>query len=272
MGLENVDPSHPAMFVGNHTLFGLQDVPHILVELQRVHGIFPRSLGDHRHFEVPLWRDFLIAFGCVEGTRENCTALMRAGQHLMVFPGGGREVFKRKNEAYQLIWKERIGFVQMAASFGYPIVPFASLGADESLHIVEDADAIMNSPIGNLLRAFGADKYLKGGEELMNSPIGNLLRAFGADKYLKGGEELPPLVSGLGLTPIPEPVRFFFSFGRPIPTTPYRHRVEDTAAMHELRAEVAASIEAQLEQLQRVRRNMSGEGADASRGSERTDA
>ena len=59
------------------------------------------------------------------------SALMRAGQHLMVFPGGQREVFKRKNEAYRLIWKERIGFVTLAAAFGYSIVPFASLGADE---------------------------------------------------------------------------------------------------------------------------------------------
>ena len=88
---------------------------------------------------------------------------MRAGQHLMVFPGGAREVFKRKNEAYRLIWKEQIGFVQLAAAFGYRIVPFASLGADESLHIALDAGDIMSSLIGKLLRATGiADKYLRG--------------------------------------------------------------------------------------------------------------
>src|SRR5271157_4682586 len=161
IGVELVDPSRPTLFVGNHTLYGVQDVPHILYELQRVHGIFPRTLADRLHFAFPVWRDLLTAVGCVKGTRENCETLMRDGQHIMVFPGGGREVFKRRNEAYQLIWKERIGFVQLAAAFGYTIVPFASLGGDDSLHIVEDADAIMNSPIGNLLRAFGADKYLK---------------------------------------------------------------------------------------------------------------
>ena len=133
IGVERVDPSRPTMFVGNHTLYGIQDVPHILYELRRVHGIFPRTFLDRVHFEVPVWRDLLTVFGCVEGTRENCRALIRAGQHLMVFPGGQREVFKRKNEAYRLIWKERIGFVTLAAAFGYPIVPFASLGADESL-------------------------------------------------------------------------------------------------------------------------------------------
>jgi len=239
IGVEQVDPSHPTLFVGNHTLYGVQDVPHILYELKRVHGIFPRALADRAHFAVPVWRDLLSAFGCVNGTRDNCTALMRAGQHVMVFPGGGREVLKRKNEAYRLIWKERIGFVQLAAAFGYPIVPFASLGADESLHIALDAGDIMSSPIGKLLKATGI-----------------------ADKYLRGGDILPPLVHGLGLTWIPEPKRFFVSFGPPIPTSRYRRRTADVAVMHELRAKVASSIGAQLEFLQRMR---DGEGGDAHR-------
>src|SRR5271166_4002078 len=239
IGVERVDPSRATMFVGNHTLYGVQDVPHILYELKRVHGIFPRTLSDRVHFEFPVWRDLLTAFGCVEGTRENCSVLMRAGQHVLVFPGGQREVFKRKNEAYRLVWKERIGFVQLAAAFGYRIVPFASLGADESLHIAVDGRDIMGSPIGKLLQATGI-----------------------ADKYLRGGEALPPLVRGLGLTWIPEPERFFVSFGPPISTSHYQRRAKNVAAMRELRTKVASSIEAQLEFLQRMR---GGESADARR-------
>lgn len=41
----------------------------------------------------------------VLGTPENCAALMQAGQSILVFPGGGREVMRRKGEAYRLIWK-----------------------------------------------------------------------------------------------------------------------------------------------------------------------
>lgn len=229
-GLQHVDPARPTLFVGNHTLFGVLDVPHILAELQRVHGIFPRTLGDRAHFAVPLWRDLLLAIGCVEGTRENCSQLMRSGQHVMVFPGGAREVFKRKGEAYRLIWKNRLGFVQMAATFGYRIVPFASLGADEALHIDIDAGDIMRSPIGKLLRATGV-----------------------ADRYLRGGEELPPLVHGLGPTWLPVPARFFISFGRHIATSRYRHRVDDVAAMQELRQKVAVSIQSQLARLHKAR-------------------
>ena len=198
-GLENIDPSRPTMFVGNHTLFGVIDVPHIVCELQRVHGILPRSLGDRAHFAVPLWRDLLGALGCVEGTRDSCAALMRERQSVLVFPGGAREVFKRKGEAYRLIWKERIGFVQMAA--GYRIVPFASVGADEAYDIDVDAADLMRSPIGALRRATGI-----------------------AQRYLRDGEALPPLVHGLGPTLVPKPVQFLFSFGSPIPTSRYRRK------------------------------------------------
>ncbi len=73
-------------------------------------------------------------------------------------------------------------------------------------------------------------------------------------------KSIPPLVRGLGLTWIPEPDRFFVSFGPPISTSHYRRRVKDVAAMHELRAKVASSIEAQLEFLQRMRGSMSRRG------------
>jgi|SRR5271165_3332505 len=241
-GLEHVDPSRPMMFVGNHTLYGVQDVPHILYELARVRGVFPRTLADRAHFAIPVWGELLTAAGCVKGTRENCMALMRAGQHVMVFPGGAREVFKRKGESYRLIWKERIGFVQLAAAYGYTITPFASLGGDDSLQILLDAGDIMKSPLGRLLRASGV-----------------------AEKYLRGGEELPPLVRGVGLTWVPKPERFYVSFGRPISTRRYRRRTEDVDAMRELRSEVASSIEAQLAQLQRVRSEIVGGGAAESR-------
>jgi 1-acyl-sn-glycerol-3-phosphate acyltransferase len=225
-GLENIDPSRPTMFVGNHTLFGVIDLPHIVCELQRVHGIFPRALGDRAHFAIPVWRDQLGAFGCVEGTRENCAAVMCEPQPVLVFRGGAREVFKRKGEAYRLNWNERIGFVQMAAAHAYRIVPFASVGADDAFDIDVDAADLMRSPIGALLRATGI-----------------------AQRYLRDGEALPPLAHGLGPTLVPKPVQFLFSFGRPVPTSHYRRRTDVVAAMMALRAKVAASIEAQLAQL-----------------------
>jgi 1-acyl-sn-glycerol-3-phosphate acyltransferase len=70
---------------------------------------------------------------------------MRRGELVTVFPGGGREVNKRKNEQYKLVWKNRLGFARLAIQHGYPIVPFASVGAEHG-----DPN---RSVIGRLLRS-----------------------------------------------------------------------------------------------------------------------
>ncbi len=76
--------------------------------------------------------------GAVLGTRANCAALMRSGAHILVFPGGAREVFKHKGEAYQLIWKERYGFVRLAIEHGYTITPYATAGAEEAFDVLTE--------------------------------------------------------------------------------------------------------------------------------------
>jgi hypothetical protein len=40
----------------------------------------------------------------IDGTPENVRALVRAGDSIVVFPGGAREVFKRRGEKYTLLW------------------------------------------------------------------------------------------------------------------------------------------------------------------------
>src|SRR5690606_28927497 len=92
LGSENVDPTRPSLFVGNHAIFGMIDAPLFASELYNHTGVYPRSLGDHYHFSIPGWGDVLIANGAVPGTRDNCSRLMQSGQHILVFPGGAREV------------------------------------------------------------------------------------------------------------------------------------------------------------------------------------
>ncbi len=43
---------------------------------------------------------------------------MRRGELVMVFPGGAREVNKRKNERYKLV-ENRLGFARLAIQHGY---------------------------------------------------------------------------------------------------------------------------------------------------------
>jgi len=109
-GIENV-PERGALLVGNHTVLGVLDLPLICAELWK-RGRIVRALGDHAQFKVPGWRDMLKSVGVVEGSRANCAELMQRGELILVFPGGGREVAKRKGERYELVWKNRIGFAR----------------------------------------------------------------------------------------------------------------------------------------------------------------
>jgi hypothetical protein len=202
---------------------GVLDVPLMLLGLHERTGVVVRSLGDHLHFQVPLWRDLLVRFGTVDGTRENCEALMRAGEPILVFPGGGREVFKHKGESYHLIWKNRTGFAALAIKHGYPIVPFAAVGAEECYDILVDSDEMRRSPLGPIL------------EWLAPRP-----------------DEIPPVVAGIG--PLPRPQRFYFRFMARIDTRRWGRRAGSQAACLELRAEVARAIGRGISVLRREQR------------------
>lgn len=211
-GVDRVPRDRPVMLVGNHTLMGLLDVPLMVLGLHERTGLLPRSLGDHLHFQVPLWRTLLTRFGAVDGTRENCETLMRGGESILVFPGGAREVFKHKGERYHLLWKNRIGFAALAIAHGYPIVPFAAVGAEDCYDILVDSDEMRRSVVGPVL-----------------------------EWMTPRADELPPVVSGLGLAPRPQ--RFYFRFEQPIETTSWAGRSDDQDACLELRGRVASAIE-----------------------------
>jgi 1-acyl-sn-glycerol-3-phosphate acyltransferase len=217
-GLEHLPRDRPVLVAANHTLMGVLDAPLLVLGLHDHTGVFLRALGDHLHFRVPIWRDLLTHFGTVDGSRRNCRALMRAGESILVFPGGGREVFKHKREKYRLIWKERVGFVRLAVQFGYPIVPLAAVGAEECYDILVDSDELLQTPIGPLLR------------QVAPRP-----------------DEIPPLVAGIG--PLPRPERFYFHLGRPIETAPWRGQQADDALCLRLRERVRRAIQRGIRQL-----------------------
>ncbi len=101
-GIERI-PGRGALFVGNHTLFAFLDLPFMMAELWKRREIEVRGLGDHAHYAIPAWRTLLERCGMVRGTRDNVRALMREGQNILVFPGGGSEVFKGKGMKYRLL-------------------------------------------------------------------------------------------------------------------------------------------------------------------------
>jgi 1-acyl-sn-glycerol-3-phosphate acyltransferase len=208
-GIENL-PDDGALMVGNHTIYGFLDLPFMMAEVWKRRRIAIRGLGEHAHYAVPIWRDLLGACGMVRGTRDNVRALMRDRQTILVFPGGAREVNKRRGQQYQLLWGERMGFARLAIEQDYPIVPCAAVGADDMLDVIVD----QTTPLyGQLALAY---------EKVMGFPT-------------------PPVVRGVGVTAIPRPERLYFWFGEPIDTTGLAGQDDDTAA-RAVRDEVKQSV------------------------------
>jgi 1-acyl-sn-glycerol-3-phosphate acyltransferase len=197
-GMENI-PDSGSLLVGNHTIYGFLDLPFMLAEVWKRRRIAIRGLGEHAHYAVPVWRDLLAACGMVPGTRDTVRALMRDHQTILVFPGGSREVFKRRGQSYQLLWRDRTGFARLAIEHGYPIVPVAAVGAEDMLDVVADVQTPVYGQFARLAKKVT-------------------------------GFPAPPVVRGLGLTPIPRPERLYFWFGQPIDTTRFAGQAEDTAA------------------------------------------
>jgi len=233
LGADNI-PQRPCLFVGNHSLFALDGWilgPLMLKEVDR----FPRGLGDKFLFANAGVGNFVLKRGGVMGHPEVCSALMKAGQDLMVFPGGAHEAVKPASMKYELQWKERYGFVKLAAKHGYTIMPFGLVGPDEFYgHLIE-------------------------GQDLPDSRLGGVLRRLGLLTDDIRSDILPPIPVGALGTWLPKPQRCYLGFGEPIDLARYEGRTPTRKEQQAIRGAVAEQIETQLAELLFTREQHRGE-------------
>ncbi len=85
------------------------------------------------------------------------------------------------------MWNEWVGFARLAIEHGYPIIPFAAVGAEEMLNIPIDENNPAYAHFTRLVK------------KLTGSPM-------------------QPLARGIGPTLVPHPERLYFWFGEPLET------------------------------------------------------
>jgi hypothetical protein len=134
---------------------------------------------------------------------KNYYRLMQTGQNALLFPGGVREVFHGKDEAYELFWPEKIDFVRIAARFNATIVTISAVGAADSANIFIDAPDMLKLPFGL-------------GERAMNNTLNTVSARF--DQGTDGELFQPPF-----LLPKLLPARHYFVFGQAIETKDIDH-------------------------------------------------
>jgi len=221
-------PEQPCLFVGNHSLFALDGLV-IGPLLARQLGRAVRPMGDKFLWSNKTLGDALLQRGAVMGHPEVCDALMENGEDLLVFPGGAHEAVKPASAMYELQWKERYGFVRLAARHGYTIMPFGIVGPDEFYdHWIES-------------------------DELPETPLGHLLQRMGLLRPDTRSDMLPPIPRGSLGTLLPRPQRCFMGFGQPVDLSHYAGKTPTKAQQRKIRNEVANEIELQLAELLRVR-------------------
>ncbi|WP_235892879.1 lysophospholipid acyltransferase family protein [Mycolicibacterium hodleri] len=220
-GLDDLPADGRFLLVGNHTQAGTEAllIPYLV---RRQIGIRVRPLADRRFGNITgLAGDVFAAAGAVVGSRDTARELMQAGEPILVFPGGGREISKAKDQLYELMWKGRTGFARLAAENDYPIIPVALVGGDDVYHVLTSSD-------GRWAR--------------MTKPL--------AARLTGDSNMAIPLMRGIGPTLIPRPQRTYLRFGAPIDTTRPKRAVAEkwveTVQMRvktELEADLAALLE-----------------------------
>ncbi len=203
-GLEQI-PTGRALIVGNHC-FGWD----VALPMAAVHQRLGRQvwvLGEHLWRKVPVARELAAAIGLVDGTPENADRLLGHDELALVLPGGLREAVKPRELRYHLLWGRRLGFIRASVRNQAPIVPLASLGADDLFDLVGDA-------------------YARGEKWL----------------HLKG----IPIPLPRRLLPIPHRTSFRFSFGEPISPPPITE-IDNEVTLHRFRREVEGAIHELLE-------------------------
>ncbi|MGZ3477993.1 MAG: lysophospholipid acyltransferase family protein [Polyangiales bacterium] len=132
-------PAGRALLVANHA-FGW-DVAFAMAAIRTRIGRPIFALGEHLWWKVPYLRRLAASVGTVDGTPDNIDRLLDAEQLVLVLPGGLREAVKPSTLRYRLLWGERYGFVRAAIKNRAPMVPLASIGADEVFELTGDAYA-----------------------------------------------------------------------------------------------------------------------------------
>jgi 1-acyl-sn-glycerol-3-phosphate acyltransferase len=126
---ERIPAEGGALLVSNHGRLDF-DCFILATLILRSRSRFVRLLGDHLWFRMPGVRRVWTAAAAVDGTRENAISLLEAGELVLAYPGGVREIMGSAFGRETLAWEGRTGFAAVAVATGVPVIPVAGIGVN----------------------------------------------------------------------------------------------------------------------------------------------
>ncbi|KAF0358388.1 diacylglycerol acyltransferase [Gigaspora margarita] len=102
-------------------------------------GITCRLLTLASNFNIPFYREFLMAQGVASVSRQSCDNILRKGpgHSIIIVIGGAGESLNARPGVYNLVLKRRLGFIKLAIRHGACLCPVFSFGEND---IWEQAD------------------------------------------------------------------------------------------------------------------------------------
>lgn len=141
-GWEHIPAQEQVLFVGSHNGgLACPDLPMFLYDW------FTR-FGDDRlvygltHAKVwqvfPQAAELAARVGAIPFHPRNALAALQQEASLLVYPGGGQDVFRPHRLRDRICFYQRTGFIRLALWHHLPIVPFVSWGAHDTLIVLDD--------------------------------------------------------------------------------------------------------------------------------------
>ncbi len=140
-GFDRVDAATPFIAVGNHNGgINSPDTAMALREWYRQHDVQSPffALIHPGIFAVPYLNVHAMKVGGIAATAKMAVKVLERGAPLLMYPGGGDDAYKPYHRRHEILFFGRDAFVRMALKYDVPVVPIVSIGAHETLIVLDD--------------------------------------------------------------------------------------------------------------------------------------
>ena len=141
-GWRHIPKDGAALFVGAHNGgLATPDLPMFMFDWFRRFG-YQRPIYGLMHPNMwrvfPQMSEFAAQAGAIQAHPKMAIAALQKGASVLVYPGGGQDVFRPHRLRRQIHFNGRRGFIKLALREAIPIIPAISWGAHDTLIVLED--------------------------------------------------------------------------------------------------------------------------------------
>lgn len=153
-GWENVPTDENVLGVGSHN--GGLAAPDMWMTMYDWFKRFGTERATYGLMHPNIWRVFpdlakmAVKTGAIQAHPKMAIAALQSGANVLVYPGGGQDVFRPHSLRNKIYFAERRGFIKLALRQNVPILPVISWGAHDSIYVIDD----IYEPLKKFLKTF----------------------------------------------------------------------------------------------------------------------